>query len=56
MENRVFLDYAKVAHKCHGQIEKPRQKKSHDKAKTTATQNSHRKMKNTRQNKIATAK
>ena len=39
-----------MAHKCHGIT------KIHDKAKTTATQNSHCKMKNSRQNKIATAK
>ena len=30
--------------------------KSHDKAKTITTQNNHSKMKNSRQNKIATAK
>ena len=58
-----------VAHSCHGKTKKPRQDqkvtakprshgkaKSHDKAKTTAAQNSHSKMKNSRQNKIATAK
>ena len=57
-----------VAHSCHGKTRKPRQDqkvmakprsqgktKSHDKAKTTAAQNSHSKMKNSRQNKIATA-
>ena len=46
----ALLLLSTVAHKCHGKI------KRNDKAKTTATQNSHSKIKNLRQNKIATAK
>ena len=33
MGNRVFWDYTTVAHKCHGQTEKPRQKKAMTKQK-----------------------